>query len=205
LQVCWGQYRRCSCTQCSSACTLHFYHNLLDKLPRTRHKAVAALLRAIPRAKEPREVLGKGLRGRLRAQGVEETLTCALLTPEHMKEDPHEQRHRAAELADQEAHRHRRQLPDWRRCREAGGSEVQVRGRGRLGLQALPRHRPAGRLGRQGGAQETGRLASTTGTVPRLEKVRKTIDGTDAPMLCQAIFRFANLLFMNAEYLSRIS
>ena len=72
-----------------------------------------------------------------------------------------------------------RELPRGGRRRDAGGGEVQVRGRGRLGLQALPRHRPVERMGREGGAQETKRLASTTGTGPQLEKVRKTIDGTD--------------------------
>ena len=74
---------------------------MLDKLPRTRYKAVAALLRAIPRAKELREVPGKGKGGSLRAQGVET---------------------RGGGEGGREAHRRRGQLPGGRRCGEAGGA-----------------------------------------------------------------------------------
>ena len=55
-----------------------------------------------------------------------------------LEEDPHQQRHRAAEPGDQEAHRRRGELPRGGRRGDAGGGEVQVRSRGRLGLEALP-------------------------------------------------------------------
>lgn len=83
-------------------------------------------------------------------RGVEETLTYVLFPPEHLEEDTHQQQHRAAEPADraQDA-----------RLGDAGGGEVQVRGRGQLGPQALPRHRPAERMGRQGGCSRSSRAS----------------------------------------------
>ena len=124
---------------------------MLDKVPRTRRKAVAASLKAIhaqqSRAKylaKAREVASELRESKLEStaevieRGAKETLSYVLFPPEHLKEDTHQQRHRVAEPADQEAHRRRGQLPGGRRCGEAGGSEVQVRGRGRLGLPALP-------------------------------------------------------------------
>ena len=73
-------------------CTVHFYRNVLDKVPRTRRKAVAASLKAIhaqeSRAKclaKAREVASELRASRLESaakvveSGVEETLTYALV------------------------------------------------------------------------------------------------------------------------------
>ena len=79
-------------------CTVHFYRNVLDKVPRTRRKAVAASLKAIhaqeSRAKclaKAREVASELRASRLESaakvveSGVEETLTYALFPPEHWR------------------------------------------------------------------------------------------------------------------------
>ena len=79
-------------------CTVHFYRNVLDKVPRTRRKAVAASLKAThaqeSRAKclaKAREVASELRASRLESaakvveSGVEETLTYALFPPEHWR------------------------------------------------------------------------------------------------------------------------
>ena len=79
-------------------CTVHFYRNALDKVPRTRRKAVAASLKAIhaqeSRAKrlaKAREVASELRAPRLESaakvveSGVEETLTYAPFPPEHWR------------------------------------------------------------------------------------------------------------------------
>jgi putative transposase len=79
-------------------CTVHFYRNALDKVPRTRRKAVAASLRAIhaqeSREKclaKAREVASELRESKLEAaakvveSGAEETLTYALFPREHWR------------------------------------------------------------------------------------------------------------------------
>jgi len=93
-----------------------------------------------------------------------------------------------------------RELPHGGRRRDAGGDEVQVRDRGRLGFQTLPRHRPAERMGREGGAQKAAGLASTTGTGPQLEKVRKTIDGTDISQAHVLVREYDRFCYADSGY-----
>lgn len=77
-------------------CTVHFYHNVLGRVPVTRRKAVARMLKAI-HAQESLEACGRkaeevadelesmrlGTSARMVRDGLAETLACTEFPPEH--------------------------------------------------------------------------------------------------------------------------
>lgn len=77
-------------------CTVHFYHNVLGRVPVTRRKAVARMLKAI-HAQESLEACGRkaeevadelesmrlGTSARTVRDGLAETLACTEFPPEH--------------------------------------------------------------------------------------------------------------------------
>ena len=68
-----------------------------------------------------------------------------------MEEDQRQQRHQAAQQGDKAEDEGRRVLPKREVDHDAGGGEVQVHSRRQLGVEEVPRRKPAGRLGREEG------------------------------------------------------
>ena len=126
-------------------CTVHFYRNVLAR---------------VPKSKRPRVGLrGQGARGRVRArevqaQGGGQGRARGLLRDPDLHEVParalathtHQQRNRAPEQRDPQAHARGRYLPRREERSHARHCEAQVRGRERVGVEALPGRDAAGRV-----------------------------------------------------------
>ena len=133
-------------------CTVHFYRNVLARVPKSKRPRVAAMLKAI-HAMESREaseakaleVASELEKSKLReaAKVVREGYSVparALAT------HTHQQRNRAPEQRDPQAHARGRYLPRREERSHARDRQAQVRGRERVGVEALPGRDAAGRV-----------------------------------------------------------
>lgn len=114
-------------------CTVHFYRNVLAKVPKSKRSQVAAMLKAI-HAMESREAsAAKAVR-----DGHAETLAYCEMPREHWLAHPHEQRDRAPEQGNTPAHPHGRHLSRRQVRPDACGRPPEVRRRQRVGARRYP-------------------------------------------------------------------
>lgn len=153
-------------------CTVHFYRNVLGRVPVTRRKAAARMLKAI-HAQESREACAEG-RGGGGGAGVDEArggredgarrvrrdaclhgIPAGALAP-----DQDEQRDRAHQPRDQEEDEGRRDLPRRQFGPHVGDGEAEVHSGARVGQEEVLGHVEAGGDGRaegkDGGLEEDG-------------------------------------------------
>ena len=131
-------------------CTVHFYRNVLARVPKSRRPTIAAMLRAV-HAMESRGLRGQGPRGRRGArrhetqggrQGGQGRLRgdadLHQVPPRALAAHTHQQRHRAARPRDPRADPRGRRLPRRQVGPHARDGPAQVRRRERVGLEAVP-------------------------------------------------------------------
>ena len=106
-------------------CTVHFYRNALAKVPKSKRPKAAAMLKAIHAMESARGLRGQGPRGGRRAR-LNEAEGGREGRPRRIRRDPdvhalparalaahtHQQRHRAPEPRDPQAHARGRTFPD---------------------------------------------------------------------------------------------
>ena len=139
-------------------CTVHFYRNVLSKVPKYKRAEVAAMLKAV-HAQESLEASTEKA-GRVAAKledmrlaaaakcvrdGVAETLTHSLPRAA-LETHPHQQCHRAAEPRDPPPNAGRRHLPGRQERAHAGDRAPEVRGRQRVGVEEVSGRVAAGRV-----------------------------------------------------------
>ena len=167
-------------------CTVHFYRNVLARVPKSKRPRVAAMLKAI-HAMESREAAeAKALevaseleKSKLREaamvvrDGCAEDADLHQVPPRALAPHTHQQRHRAPEPGDPQAHPRGRYVPRREERPHARDREAQVRRRERVGLEALPGRDAAGRGSHTGGRAygAVGKCARIL-TVPRLPGAR---------------------------------
>ena len=117
-------------------CTVHFYRNVLSKVPKSKRAEVAAMLKAV-HAQESLEASTEKA-GRVAAKL--EDMRLALET------HPHQQCHRAAEPRDPPPNAGRRHLPGRQERAHAGDRAPEVRGRQRVGVEEVSGRVAAGRV-----------------------------------------------------------
>lgn len=131
-------------------CTVHFYRNVLARVPKSRRAAVAAKLKAV-HAMESREgseakalavaeeLEGMRLRdGEGRPRRLRRDLNLHRVPSGTLGPHPHQQRHRAAEPRGPQANARGGHLPGREVGAHARHREAQVRRGERVGLEALP-------------------------------------------------------------------
>lgn len=136
---------------------VHFYRNALARVPKSRRAGVAAMLKAIHavESRDAAEARGARRGGRAReveAQGGRQGRQGRLrrdadlhgVPSRALEEDQDQQRHRAAEPRDTQAHARGRHLPRRQVGPHARHREAQVRRRERVGVEALPGRDAAG-------------------------------------------------------------
>ena len=138
-------------------CTVHFYRNALAKVPKSKRPKAAAMLKAI-HAMESREASeAKALEvadeldsmrlkeaAKVVRDGYAETPDVHALPARALAAHTHQQRHRAPEPRDPQAHARGRDVPRREERPHARDREAQVRGRERVGLEALSGRDSAG-------------------------------------------------------------
>ena len=121
-------------------CTVHFYRNVLAKVPKSKRPRVAAMLKAIHAMESSEASAAKVVRG-----GHAETLAYCADAPRALAAHPHEQRDRAAQQGDKAQDPRDRHLSRRQVRAHAGGRPPEARRRQRMGIAPLP-----GRVASQG-------------------------------------------------------
>ena len=116
-------------------CTVHFYRNVLAKVPKSKRPRVAAMLKAIHAMESSEASAAKVVRG-----GHAETLAYCADAPRALAAHPHEQRDRAAQQGDKAQDPHGRHLSRRQVRAHAGGRPPEARRRQRMGIAPLPGH-----------------------------------------------------------------
>ena len=127
-------------------CTVHFYRNVLSKVPKSKRAEVAAMLKAVRpcRRQAGGHEAGGGRQVRPRRRRGDADLHA--LPRAALETHPHQQCHRAAEPRDPPPNAGRRHLPGRQERAHAGDRAPEVRGRQRVGVEEVSGRVAAGRV-----------------------------------------------------------
>ena len=160
-------------------CTVHFYRNVLARVPKSKRPRVATMLRAVHamESREAAEAKALEMLSELRAaklneaakfvmDGYAETLAYIRFPPRALAQDPHEQRHRAPEPGKPQAHLRGRDVPRLESALMLATARVKNVAESEWGRPTLP------------GRDAAGRAVAPDGRPLGCRNVRKNHDGT---------------------------